>query len=586
VAARILLVERIERSGASAAEALSAAGYAVETARSGVEQIELSESHLPELIVLAADADVGASCRALFARPLARLVPVLVLTRAGSESHAEALDAGAVDVIAGDAEPAVLLARARSALRAGASMREMECVRAELDAAVSDLSRVSAQLVQANEVARYEATHDRVTGLLNRDAFSENLSHAIDHAQRYGHLLAVLVVDLDRFKLVNDSLGHERGNELLRSVAERLMGIVRRTDSVSRLASDEFAVTLVHVRERVHAGIVASKLARTLGEAHRVGGEALVVNPSIGIALYPTDGTDAETLLHNADIAMGVAKRSRRNAFQFFEARMNGASGESLMIENGLRDAAERGELLLHYQPQIESVSGEVFGAEALVRWRHPERGLMPPGTFLPVAESSGLIVPIGEWVVREAIRQRSKWNAEGIPAFPISVNASLPQLEAPDFAAKVSLALREARVDGRQIHFELTESCLTEDVNQVAFQLGNLRRLGIAIHIDDFGTGYSSLSKLGQFPIDTLKIDRSFVRDIDRQDRHASIAKAVVAMAAGLGFETIAEGVETHAELVALQRLGCTRVQGFLYSPPLAPEAFVEWLHKRERQD
>jgi EAL domain-containing protein (putative c-di-GMP-specific phosphodiesterase class I) len=231
-------------------------------------------------------------------------------------------------------------------------------------------------------------------------------------------------------------------------------------------------------------------------------------------------------------------------------------------------------------------VSGEVIGAEALVRWRHPDRGLMPPATFLPVAESSGLIVPIGEWVVREAIRQRSKWNAEGIPTFPISVNASLPQLEAPDFAAKVSLALREARVDGRQIHFELTESCLTEDVNQVAFQLGNLRRLGIAIHIDDFGTGYSSLSKLGQFPIDTLKIDRSFVRDIDRQDRHASIAKAVVAMAAGLGFETIAEGVETHAELVALQRLGCTRVQGFLYSPPLAPEAFVEWLHKRERQD
>jgi EAL domain-containing protein (putative c-di-GMP-specific phosphodiesterase class I) len=336
----------------------------------------------------------------------------------------------------------------------------------------------------------------------------------------------------------------------------------------------------------VHAGIVASKLARTLGEAHRVGGDALVVNPSIGIALYPTDGTDAETLLHNADIAMGVAKRSRRSCFQFFEARMNGASGESLMIENGLRDAAERGELLLHYQPQIESESGEVFGAEALVRWRHPERGLMPPGTFLPVAESSGLIVPIGEWVVREAIRQRSKWNAEGIPPFPISVNASLPQLEAPDFAAKVSLALREARVDGRQIHFELTESCLTEDVNQVAFQLGNLRRLGIAIHIDDFGTGYSSLSKLGQFPIDTLKIDRSFVRDIDKQDRHASIAKAVVAMAAGLGFETIAEGVETHAELAALQRLGCTRVQGFLYSPPLAPEAFVEWLHKRERQD
>jgi predicted signal transduction protein with EAL and GGDEF domain len=355
---------------------------------------------------------------------------------------------------------------------------------------------------------------------------------------------------------------------------------------VSRLASDEFAVTLVHVRERVHAGIVASKLARTLGEAHRVGDETLVVNPSIGIALYPTDGTDAETLLHNADIAMGVAKRSRRNAFQFFEPRMNGASGESLMIENGLRDAPERGELLLHYQPQIESVSGEVIGAEALVRWRHPDRGLMPPATFLPVAESSGLIVPIGEWVVREAIRQRSKWNAEGIPTFPISVNASLPQLEAPDFAAKVSLALREARVDGRQIHFELTESCLTEDVNQVAFQLGNLRRLGIAIHIDDFGTGYSSLSKLGQFPIDTLKIDRSFVRDIDRQDRHASIAKAVVAMAAGLGFETIAEGVETHAELVALQRLGCTRVQGFLYSPPLAPEAFVEWLHKRERQD
>jgi diguanylate cyclase len=264
---------------------------------------------------------------------------------------------------------------------------------------------------------------------------------------------------------------------------------------------------------------------------------------------------------------------------------MNGASGESLMIENGLRDAAERGELLLHYQPQIESLSGEIIGAEALVRWLHPERGLMPPGTFLPVAESSGLIVPIGEWVVREAIRQRSQWNAEGVARFPISVNASLPQLEAPDFAAKVSLALREARVEGREIHFELTESCLTEDVNQVAFQLANLRRLGIAIHIDDFGTGYSSLSKLGQFPIDTLKIDRSFVRDIDQHGRHASIAKAVVAMANGLGFETIAEGVETEAELVTLQRLGCTRVQGFLYSPPLAPEAFVEWLHKREQE-
>jgi diguanylate cyclase (GGDEF)-like protein/PAS domain S-box-containing protein len=414
------------------------------------------------------------------------------------------------------------------------------------------------------------AQHDFLTGLPNRVVLTERLGQAIGLARRNYKKAALLFVDLDFFKHINDSLGHLVGDRLLQSVAARLGNCIRTTDTVCRQGGDEFVIMLAEIEHAQDAAHISEKLLEAFSESHRIDGHELHVTLSIGISIFPDDGRDVDTVMKNADTAMYHAKANGRNTYQFFRSEMNTKAMQRLSIQTNLRRALKQGEFLLHYQPKIDLTTGSMSGTEALIRWQDPEHGMIFPDDFISVAEDSGLIVPIGRWVLKEACRQVKAWLDSGLSPVSVSVNISAVELRHKDFIAGVAQILQETALAPKYLELELTESILMQDVELSTHVLHQLKELGVKLAIDDFGTGYSSLSYLKRFPIDTMKIDQSFVRDVAGNTDDASIVSAVIGMGHNLKQRVIAEGVETHKQLAFLRTHQCDEGQGFLFSHPL----------------
>jgi diguanylate cyclase (GGDEF)-like protein/PAS domain S-box-containing protein len=435
---------------------------------------------------------------------------------------------------------------------------------------------------RAEEQVKHLAFHDPLTNLPNRLLFNDRLSLAVAQAHRHNQKLAVLFLDLDRFKVINDSLGHSVGDELLRQVAERIQEYVREGDTVARLGGDEFTLLVPGISAEEDAAKIAKKVCDAIHDSFWIDGRELFVTTSLGVAVYPSDGHDAETLVRNADSAMYRAKEQGRDNYQLYTPAMNAKAVERLSLESRLRQAVANDELELHFQPFFDLKTSEILGAEALIRWRHPELGLIPPGDFIPIAELSGLIVPIGEWVLRTACAEARKWHASGHSSLSVSVNLSSRQFQQADLVRQVTNALEESGLDADKLDLEITESNAMQNAEQSINTLRGLKKQGVRISMDDFGTGYSSLNYLKRFPIDRIKLDQSFVRDLPGDKDDAAIAMAVIAMGRSLQLIVIAEGVETEEQLAFLKDRDCDQLQGFLFSRPLAPEAFATFLRDR----
>ena len=434
---------------------------------------------------------------------------------------------------------------------------------------------------QAQEREAFIALHDSLTQLPNRHFLMEQLSQVLSLARRRHGRVAVLFMNLDHFKTVNDSLGHHAGDQLLRNVAERLRNGVSDADVVARLGGDEFVVVLTDIQTPDDAAMVADKLLDSMQGVFTVDHLPLTISPSIGISLFPDHGASADVLLRCADAAMQHAKESGRGNRQFYAASMDASALNVLHQERLLRDAIAHNGFVLHYQPQICLADGTLQGLEALVRWRHPERGLVGPGEFITFSESRGLITPIGRWVMREACRQLKAWHDEGLAPVPVAVNLSALEFRQRDVAAEIAAVLLETGLAPQYLEIELTESVLMHQTGQVLDTLNAIKALGVGISIDDFGTGYSSLAYLKRYPIDKLKIDRSFVADTPSNTDDVAIVTAIIQMGRSLQLQTVAEGVETQAQIELLAGLGCDLMQGFVVSAPLDAEATERWLRR-----
>ncbi|MHB8482478.1 MAG: EAL domain-containing protein [Nitrospiria bacterium] len=433
--------------------------------------------------------------------------------------------------------------------------------------------------IKAEERLSYLAHRDALTGLPNRTLMHDRLNQAMTQAQRSGTWVGVLFLDLDRFKAINDTLGHQIGDLLLKSVAERLMKCVRESDTVARLGGDEFAILLTNLKQSHHAAKVAQKVIETLSQPFLLGGPELFVTASVGITLYPSDEKSIEGLLKNADTAMYRAKENGRNNYQFYTGEMNTAALNRLSLENSLRLALQRNEFTVHYQPQVNLKTGQIDGVEALLRWNHPHLGNVAPSRFIPIAEETGLIVPIGEWVLRTACSQSKIWQSAGHPPIKMSINISARQLKHHYFIQLVQGILKENRLDPEFLNLELTESVIMQNVEGTIALLKHLTNMGVTFSIDDFGTGYSSLSYLKKFPVHILKVDPSFVREVATSPTDASIVISIITLAHNLKLTVIAEGVETPSQLEFLREQNCDGIQGYLFSPSLPAEELGQLL-------
>jgi diguanylate cyclase (GGDEF)-like protein/PAS domain S-box-containing protein len=416
----------------------------------------------------------------------------------------------------------------------------------------------------------YLAQHDSLTDLPNRVLFNDRLNRAIAMARRRRERLAVLFLDLDRFKHVNDSLGHDVGDRLLKSVTRRLLGCIRNADTVSRQGGDEFVFLLSELGHAQDAAVCAQKILAALGTPHAVDQHALIVTASIGIATYPDDGVDADTLLREADTAMHSAKEGGRDSYQFFTPEMNTRAIDRQLLERNLRQAIERDEFVLHYQPIVNLQTLSIVAVEALLRWQHPQRGLLAPAQFMPLAEECGAIVPIGAWALREACRQTVAWQTAKLLPLQIAVNVSAAELNHKGFVAGVGAILAHSGLEPRYLELELTETFLLHDSTSTAVTLHALKDLGVRLTLDDFGTGYSSLNHLKRFPIDGLKIDRSFIGNLASDASDCTIVSAIINMGLGLKIRTIAEGVATSEQLAFLRERSCQEGQGHFFHPPM----------------
>ena len=437
---------------------------------------------------------------------------------------------------------------------------------------------------KAEERVRYLAHHDSLTGLPNRALFSERISQALAHARRYGSRVAVMFVDLDRFKVFNDSLGHEVGDYLLKAVADRLRNCLREEDTVARLGGDEFAVLVLDGESEAAFATIAQKIIDSVGGPVLVQEHELNVGASIGISVFPNDGESAEALLKHADLAMYQVKESGRNHARFYTAHMNERAVQRLTVENGLRRALSRGELIVHYQPEVKLVSGAVVAMEALVRWQHPELGLLLPDSFIGIAEDTGLVVPIGEWVLLQACSQQRQWQNAGLlgPDVVMSVNLSPLQFRQKDLLATVEQCLTRSGLPPHSLELEITETALMDHADGSAAVLGMLDQLGVSTAVNDFGTGYSSLAYLRRFPVRKLKIDRSFISEVDRSPDDAAIVSAIVSLGRSLKLSIVAEGIETASQAALLGAAGCDIGQGHHFAPPSSAATATQWLTKK----
>jgi diguanylate cyclase (GGDEF)-like protein len=475
------------------------------------------------------------------------------------------------------------------AMKAGASDY---LIKGKIDAdLLGRTMRYSLERKRSEDQIAHMAFYDPLTSLPNRTLFQDRLKQALSLAFRYNRLCALLFLDLDDFKRINDTLGHAAGDLLLKEVAVRLNRCVRKSDSVARntpgtqnctvarLGGDEFTVLLTEIVNGEDAAIVARRILQSLAQPFLLNGHEAFIGASIGITIYPLDGTDSDTLLKNADSAMYHAKSQMKNNFQFYKQSMNAAALRKFSLENDLRKAIERHEFVLYYQPQMNLMTGAVVGMEALIRWNHPERGMIQPAEFITLAEETGLILPMDGWVLREACSQNKAWQAAGLSPVSMSVNLSGHQFKQQGILKDITAALDDSGLDPEYLVLEITESILMQNVDMTAAILHKLTEMGVRISIDDFGTGYSSLSYLKRFPLCSIKIDRSFVQDITLNPDDAAIPKAIIAMAHSLKLNVLAEGIETKEQLSILQELGCDDMQGYLLSRPVPAEAAARFL-------
>ncbi|MCP4638189.1 MAG: EAL domain-containing protein [Methyloversatilis sp.] len=434
---------------------------------------------------------------------------------------------------------------------------------------------------EAERQIHHLAHHDMLTGLPNRFSLQQRMEQAMSHARRHGTLLAALMIDMDHFKDINDTLGHHVGDALLVEVGKRLQRCVRQSDVVARLGGDEFVVLVTDMVTTLTAAAVAEKIVTALSAPYAIDAYQLHSTPSVGIGVFPTDGETVDDLLRNVDSAMYHAKAAGRNNYQFFDRSMSANASERLALQTSLHQAIAQQQFVLHYQPQIETGSGRLVGVEVLVRWQHPERGLVPPNKFIPIAEESDLIIRLGEWILQEACRQLSLWHAGGLE-LRVAVNLSARQLRSKNLLRQVKDVVLKHNLQPGQLELEITESVAMEDSDNTLRMLAQLRELGVELAIDDFGTGYSSLSHLKLMPLHRLKIDRSFVKDIETDPDDAAICAATISLAHNLGLSVVAEGVETEAQFAFLGNLGCECAQGFLFSKPLPAAELEAWIRAR----
>lgn len=458
-------------------------------------------------------------------------------------------------------------------------MIRLQEANANLVIATLEARKLAEQVQLAQVELDHLAHHDTLTGLPNRVLLYDRLAQAISLAQRSGKQFAVLFMDLDGFKHINDSLGHSVGDELLRSVGKRLLGCVRQSDTICRQGGDEFVALITDIDHAEDAALSVQKMLAAIALPHHIDHHDLHISASIGISIYPADGKDAEALIKQADTAMYHAKEKGRKTYAFFEPKMTARAVARQSTEASLRRALDREEFLLHYQPQIDLQSGGIVGLEALVRWQHPERGLLAPAEFVPIAEDSGLILRLGRWVLEDACRQARAWQDMGLPPLAISVNTSAIEFRARDFLVSLREILKETGLQPDYLELELTESVLMRNLSSTDSVLHELSDMGVHLAVDDFGTGYSSLSYLRRFPIDTLKIDSSFINNLTHSAHEASLVSAIISMGKSLGQRVIAEGVETAEQAAFLLEQHCDEGQGFYYARPMPAAALVPLL-------
>jgi diguanylate cyclase (GGDEF)-like protein len=451
------------------------------------------------------------------------------------------------------------------------------------------ISRLRERLRASNEelrsalgAVRQMATHDHLTGLPNRVLFNEELQRALARAERHARPVTLFFMDLDRFKNINDTLGHQFGDRVLQETAKRLSACVREGDIIARLGGDEFVLLVEELGDPVALAEIARKLLVSVTDLGTIDGQQLNVSVSIGICGYPSDGRDAKTLLAGADIAMYRAKEQGRNGFCFYSAELQSHTPEKLALEAGLRHGLERNEFRVHYQPKIDMTSGEITGVEALLRWQHPQHGLLLPEKFIRLAEETGLIIPIGYWTLREVCTRAKAWESAGLPRLPVAVNLSAVQFGQEQLVPQLTEIIRSTGIEPGILELEITESMVMHDPEQAVQLMHNLRAMGVHLTMDDFGTGYSSLGYLKRFPINSLKVDRSFVRDLPHSTDDIAITRAVIAMAHSLQMNVIAEGVELKEQLEVLRKEGCDEFQGYLCRPPLIEEDLIRFVRER----
>ena len=522
-----------------------------------------------------AEATTGWSLQNAAGRPLSHIVRLLDSSGQEMQSYSSRMDVGDITSLSSNS---MMVTREGKEIAVEYSLAPIHDVFRQVIGGVYVIRDVSAARATALQII-HSAHHDYLTGLPNRTLLNDRIGRAIAQAQRSKKKVVVLFLDLDGFKHVNDSLGHPVGDKLLQSVGKRLSDCIRAGDTVSRQGGDEFVILLTEITELMDASVKAGKILKALAEAHSTDHHELHVTGSIGISVYPDDGVDAETLIKNADTAMYQAKANGRQSYQFFKSAMNVRAVERQSLEEGLRRALDQGELELHYQPKINLKTRTITGVEALLRWSHPTKGSVSPSEFISVAEDSGLIVPIGSWVLREACKQARAWADAGLPPLTIAVNVSAMEFANDDFLENAFSILQETGVSPNRLELELTESVLIKHVESAVSVLQALRSKGVRVAVDDFGTGYSSLSYLRKFPVDALKIDKSFTSRISSDGEDSIIVKAVIAMAHSLKLKVIAEGVETLNQLQFLCAHHCDEAQGYHFSPALPAAQFETML-------
>ena len=471
------------------------------------------------------------------------------------------------------------------------SLRSRAAGKDEIGSLIDSFNEMLSEIESWEETLRERQDHhqrlahfDNLTHLPNRILYCDRLHQSILQAERAKKRIAVMFFDLDHFKDINDSAGHRIGDLLLVEVASRLQSIIRARDTLARMGEDEFTLLVPNVRDRENTVILADKILKALSEPYRVDGNEFYITASVGITLYPDDGKTVDELLKNADTAMHKAKSDRKNMFQFYSQDMPTTVTTRMILLSSLHQALKRDEFMIHYQPKMDTVKNRMIGLEALIRWNHPELGMIVPDRFIPLAEETGLIIPIGEWVIREYGLQISAWKAKGCQPLPVSINVSPVQLKRQNFSEVVRQIIEETGVDSSLLELEVTETAIMQDTGFTTLTLQRFKEMGITICIDDFGTGYSSLSQLKRFPIDTLKIDKSFIVNIEKNTDDQSIVLAIISMAHSLGLKVVAEGVETSSQLSLLCEQGCQTMQVFYFSKPLPP-ANIELLMNEYRE-